>query len=88
MISGVRDSSTSLAIMRTSLVFLGLSWLALPCLSKNQELNTERYIDGLDHDDLRTILDLKPDPWRSVEEGHLARLLIPRACELNREELR
>ena len=68
--------------MRLFRPIFGVSWLVASCLAKNKEVNTERYIDGLEDADLRTILDLKPKPWRSVEEGHLGRLLIPRPCQL------
>ena len=27
------------------------------------------------------MVQLQPQPWQSVEEGHLAKLLIPRHCE-------
>lgn len=82
LVQGHSQSGTSAhpKVMRLPRVAFAFSWLILPCLAKNKEINTERYIDGLEDADLRTILDLKPEPWRSVEEGHLGRLLIPRPC--------
>jgi hypothetical protein len=59
---------------------IALSWLTLPCSAKNR-VNTERYIDGLENESVRVILDLEPAPWQDVEQGHLGRLLIPRPCK-------
>jgi len=57
-----------------------LSWLTLPCSAKNR-VNTERYIDGLENESVRAIVELEPPPWQNVEEGHLGQLLIPRPCK-------
>lgn len=36
----------------------------------------------LSEDDIRILVDAAPAQWEDVNEGHLGKLLIPRACEL------
>ena len=41
-----------------------------------------REVRSLSTDDLGAIAKLDPPEWNSVSEGHLSKLLVPRACKL------
>nr|XP_031862985.1 uncharacterized protein CI109_001460 [Kwoniella shandongensis]KAA5530057.1 hypothetical protein CI109_001460 [Kwoniella shandongensis] len=65
------------------IVLLGLSQ-SQPCSARTTTETEEdhfrtRDFHALSNDDLRSIVELNPPEWKSVNEGHLGKLLIPRA---------
>jgi hypothetical protein len=58
-----------------------LPFLFAPCLAYTSQHTSRRDIKSLNSDAIQAIVELDPPQWESVEEGHLGKLLIPRACE-------
>lgn len=66
--------------MRPWLVLAGAALLLALSGSARQE-HYERESFTLSDEAIQQLVELDPPPWQSVHEGHLGKLLIPRACK-------
>lgn len=60
--------------------FLSL-YLLVPALRTALGSVQPREIRSLSEEHLRMVATADPPEWQSVTEGHLGKMLIPRACE-------
>lgn len=70
-------------LLRPSLILAlaACGWSSISVVARQAKEN-KRDFQKLNDEDLEKIVNLPPAQWESVNEGHLQRMLIPRAGEL------